>query len=57
MLLVDHSGFGRQALYELAPPAEFDLVISDELLPQEEQDALQSLGARYELAAEGSRQG
>ncbi|MFI0715466.1 DeoR family transcriptional regulator [Streptomyces inhibens] len=55
VLLVDHSKFGRQALYELAPPAGFDLVISDEQLPQEEQDALQSLGVRYELATEGSR--
>ncbi|MGP8300083.1 DeoR family transcriptional regulator [Streptomyces inhibens] len=50
VLLVDQSKFGRQALYELAPPADFDLVISDEQLPQEEQDALQSLGVRYELA-------
>ncbi|MEV5127564.1 DeoR/GlpR family DNA-binding transcription regulator [Streptomyces decoyicus] len=55
VLLVDHSKFGRQALYELAPLADFDLVISDEELPQEERDALQSLGVRYELAAEGSR--
>ncbi|WP_241778077.1 hypothetical protein [Streptomyces sp. CT34] len=57
VLLVDHAKFGRQALYELAPLADFDLVISDELLPQEEQDALQSLGMRYKLAAEGSRRG
>lgn len=57
VLLVDHSKFGRQALYELAPLADFDLVISDEQLPQEEQDALQSLGVRYELATEGSRPG
>ncbi|UKY51834.1 DeoR family transcriptional regulator [Streptomyces inhibens] len=55
VLLVDHSEFGRQALYEPAPPAGFDLVISDEQLPQEEQEALQSLGVRYELATEGSR--
>ncbi len=54
VLLVDHSKFGRQALYELAPLADFDLVISDERLPQEERDALQSLGVRYELAAEGA---
>ncbi|GGX11371.1 DeoR family transcriptional regulator [Streptomyces noursei] len=57
VLLVDHSEFGRQALYELAPLADFDLVISDEHLPQEEQEALQSLGVRYELATEGSRRG
>ncbi|WP_078624120.1 DeoR/GlpR family DNA-binding transcription regulator [Streptomyces monomycini] len=55
VLLVDHSKFGRQALYELAPLADFDLVISDEQLPQEERDALQSLGVRYELATEGAR--
>ncbi|WP_405743625.1 DeoR/GlpR family DNA-binding transcription regulator [Streptomyces sp. NBC_01525] len=52
VLLVDHSKFGRQALYELAPLADFDLVISDTQLPQEEQDALQSLGVRYELVSE-----
>ncbi|MGD3106573.1 DeoR/GlpR family DNA-binding transcription regulator [Streptomyces sp. YGL11-2] len=57
VLLVDHSESGRQVLYELAPLAEFDLGISDELLPQEEQEALQSLGMRYELVAKGSRQG
>ncbi|MFJ9612351.1 DeoR/GlpR family DNA-binding transcription regulator [Streptomyces noursei] len=56
-LLVDHSKFGRQARYELAPLADFDLVISDEHLPQEEQEALQSLGVRYELATVGSRRG
>lgn len=56
-LLVDHSEFGRQALYELAPLSDVGLVISDEQLPQEERDALQSLGVRYELAAEGSRRG
>ncbi|MFD0166892.1 hypothetical protein ACFVJH_22500 [Streptomyces decoyicus] len=44
-----------QVRCELAPPADFDLVISAEELPQEERDALQSLGVRYELAAEGSR--
>ncbi|MEU9116052.1 hypothetical protein AB0D04_30860 [Streptomyces sp. NPDC048483] len=54
VLLVDHSAFGRQALYELAPLADFDLAISDEELPQEERDALESLGMRYELAAEGA---
>ncbi|REK87535.1 DeoR/GlpR transcriptional regulator [Streptomyces inhibens] len=57
VLLVDHSTFGRQVLYEPAPPADFDLVISDEQLPQEEQDALQSLSVRYELATEGSWRG
>ncbi|MEU6113641.1 DeoR/GlpR family DNA-binding transcription regulator [Streptomyces sp. NPDC047117] len=51
VLLVDHSKFSRQALYELAPLADFDLVISDQDLPQEEQEALQSLGVRYELVA------
>ncbi|WP_369357950.1 hypothetical protein [Streptomyces sp. cg2] len=54
VLLVDHSEFGRPALYELAPLADFDLAISDEQLPQEEQEALQSLGVRYGLATEGS---
>ncbi|AJC56903.1 DeoR/GlpR family DNA-binding transcription regulator [Streptomyces sp. 769] len=57
VLLVDHSTFGRQALYELAPLADFDLVISDGHLPREEQEALQSLGVRDELATEGSRRG
>ncbi|GGU72007.1 hypothetical protein GCM10010211_42310 [Streptomyces albospinus] len=53
----EHQGRLLQAINEPAPPTDFDLVISDELLPQEEQDALQSLGVRYELAAEGSRRG
>ncbi|MEU9121260.1 hypothetical protein AB0C96_15640 [Streptomyces sp. NPDC048506] len=57
VLLVDHSAFGRQALDELAPPVGFDSAVSAELLPQEEQDALQSLGVRYELATEGSGRG
>ncbi|MFJ5675139.1 DeoR/GlpR family DNA-binding transcription regulator [Streptomyces sp. NPDC093097] len=55
VLLVDHTKFGRQALYGLAPLTDFDLVISDGRLPQGERDALQSLGVRYELAMEGSR--
>ncbi|MEU7639110.1 MULTISPECIES: DeoR/GlpR family DNA-binding transcription regulator [unclassified Streptomyces] len=52
VLLADHAEFGRQALYELAPPADFDLAISDEHLPREERDALQFLGLRDQLATE-----
>lgn len=56
VLLVDRSWTTPSSavtFYELAPLADFDLVICDDLLPQEEQDALESLGVRYELAAEG----
>ncbi|MFF2927691.1 hypothetical protein ACFVTP_35755 [Streptomyces celluloflavus] len=42
-----------QALSEPAPLADFALAISDELLPQEEQGAFQSLCVRRELAEEG----
>ncbi|MEV0278721.1 DeoR/GlpR family DNA-binding transcription regulator [Streptomyces sp. NPDC050610] len=51
VLLVDHSKFGRQALYQLAPLTDFDTVISDDQLPTEHQEALRALGVRLELAA------
>ncbi|MFD7922030.1 DeoR/GlpR family DNA-binding transcription regulator [Streptomyces sp. NPDC059740] len=50
VLLVDHSKFGRQALYQLAPLTEFDLVISDEGLPEPQREELRALGVRLELA-------
>ncbi|WP_327357916.1 DeoR/GlpR family DNA-binding transcription regulator [Streptomyces sp. NBC_01304] len=51
VLLVDHTKFGRQALYRLAPLTDFDLVVSDAELPAEQQQMLKALGVRYELAA------
>ncbi|MGW0736064.1 DeoR/GlpR family DNA-binding transcription regulator [Streptomyces sp. NPDC002851] len=51
VLLADHTKFGRQALYRLAPLGDFDLVVSDAELPAEQQEMLKSLGVRYELAA------
>ncbi|MFK4107478.1 DeoR/GlpR family DNA-binding transcription regulator [Streptomyces sp. NPDC002176] len=50
VLLVDHSKFGRQALYRLAPLTDFDLVISDSGLPEAESQALRAAGIRVELA-------
>ncbi|MBL1097732.1 DeoR/GlpR family DNA-binding transcription regulator [Streptomyces coffeae] len=50
VLLVDHTKFGRQALYQLGPLSDFDLVISDRKLPKDEQDALHAMGVRLQLA-------
>lgn len=50
LLLVDHSKFGRQALYQLCPLNDFDLVISDAGLAEETREAIQALGVPLHIA-------
>lgn len=50
VLLVDHTKFGRQALYQLCPLTDFDLVVSDTGLPQEAREELRALGVPLRIA-------
>jgi len=50
ILLVDHTKFGRDALYGLAPLTHFDLVITDGHASAESLRALHEQGITYKLA-------
>lgn len=56
-LLVDHSKLGRDALYRLAPLAEFDLVIVDDAASTERLNELKDHDIAYETAPTTSEAG
>lgn len=51
VLLIDHTKFERRALHELAPLTEFDVVLSDPGLPQDERAKLVESGVNLRIAA------
>ncbi|WP_084704133.1 DeoR/GlpR family DNA-binding transcription regulator [Phaeacidiphilus oryzae] len=51
VLLVDHTKFGKRALYQVAPLDGFDLVIVDDRIPEKELEALREGGVNVRFAA------
>lgn len=50
VLLVDHEKFGRQALSQLCPLSEIDLIVTDEPLTADEAKMVQAAGCRVIVA-------
>ena len=51
ILLVDHTKFRRRAVHQLAPLTDFDAVIVDADIAQEDLDAMRDLGVEVHVAA------